>query len=174
LWWFQISPRGEWRWLKYYEHAGVGLDHYAKLVSEQPYVYRRHILPHDIEVRELTQQGRSRRQYLQGLGVRPIQVVKASNPADRVQAMRAVLPKSYFDAAGCEVGIKMLRAYRRQWNERMGVWASEPVHDSASHCADAAGIGVQGANDPQSEKPKRKTAEPRVLRERGAAEWMGV
>jgi hypothetical protein len=174
IWWFQISPRGEWRWLKYYEHVGVGLDHYAKLVIEQQYVYRRHLLPHDVEVRELSQQGRSRRQYLLGLGLRPIQVVKASNPADRVQAMRSVLPKSYFDASGCDVGIKMLRAYRRQWNERMGVWASEPVHDAASHAADAAGIGVQGANDPQAEKPRRKAQQPRLVHERGAAEWMGV
>jgi hypothetical protein len=139
---------------------------------EQPYVYRRHLLPHDVEVRELSQQGRSRRQYLLGLGLRPIQVVAASNPADRVSAVRMILPKSYFDAEGCEVGIKMLRAYRRQWNEQMGVWRNEPVHDAASHGADAAGTGVQGATDPQD-------ARPRAVQPKGPAgpvdpqSWMG-
>jgi hypothetical protein len=84
-----------------------------------------------------------------------------------------ILPKSYFDAEGCEVGIKMLRAYRRQWNEQMGVWRSEPVHDAASHGADAFGTGVQGATDPQAEQPKAATP-PRQQSERGANVWMGA
>jgi phage terminase large subunit len=153
IWWFQISPRGEWRWLEYYEDSGQGLDHYARIVASKPYIYARHLLPHDVEVRELTFGGRSRRDYLGGVGLRPIRVVPAANPADRVAAMRAILPKSYFDATGCERGLKLLRAYKRQWNEHMGVWRAEPLHDFASHCADAAGTGVQGARDPQDEAP---------------------
>ena len=173
IWWLQISPRGEWRWLHYYENAGPGLDHYAKIVAEKPYVYRRHLLPHDVEVRELTMGGRSRRQYLLGLGLRPIQVVPASNPADRVQAVRTVLPKSWFDAEGCEMGIRMLRAYRRQWNEKMGVWSSDAVHDNASHGADAFGYGVQGATDPQDERPAAAPP-PRVVPRQGSSAWMGA
>jgi hypothetical protein len=174
VWWFQISPRGEWRWLEYYENSGVGLDHYAKIVMEKPYVYARHLLPHDVEVRELTMGGRSRRQYLIGLGLRPIHVVPAANPADRIQAMRSILPKSWFDAEGCATGIKMLRAYRRQWNEKMGVWSSEAVHDLASHGADAAGTGVQGARDPQDARPPPGPAKPPAWRTTGAnSSWMG-
>jgi phage terminase large subunit len=155
IWFFQISPRGEWRWLKYYENAGVGLEHYAKLLHEQPYVYKWHLLPHDVEVRELTLNGESRRMYLTGIGVRPIVVVPASNPAARVSAARMILPKSWFDSVGCEVGIRLLRAYRRQWNEKMGVWAPEPVRDAATHCADAFGTGVQGAVEPHEIAPIR-------------------
>ena len=156
IWFFQISPRGEWRWLEYFEDSGQGLDTYAKLLRDRPYVYRKHLLPHDIEVRELTYQGRSRRQYLDGVGIRPIRVVPAANPADRISAARGILPKSWFDAKGCEIGLKMLRGYRRQWNDHMGVWRAEPVHDKSSHCADAFGTGVQGASDPQEESPPPK------------------
>jgi hypothetical protein len=35
----------------------------------------------------------------------------------------------------------------------MGVWRAEPLHDYSSHCADAAGTGVQGATDPQDQVP---------------------
>lgn len=150
IWWFQRSPGGEWRWLEYFEDSGPGLDAYAKMVLQKPYVYGRHFLPHDVEVRELTNGGKSRRLYLSGLGVRPIQVVPAANPADRVSAARAVLPRSFFDSEGCETGLKMLRAYRRQWNEHMGIWRAEPVHDAASHCADAFGTGVQGSQNPDA------------------------
>lgn len=155
IWWFQRSPGGEWRWLEYHEDNGVGLDQYAKLVLAKPYVYGKHYLPHDVEVRELTNGGQSRRQFMAGLGVRPIFVVPAANPADRVTAVRNILPRSFFDAQGCAVGLKNLRSYRRQWNEHMGVWRSEPVHDGASHGADAFGTGVQGSRDPENEnKPK--------------------
>lgn len=152
IWFFQRSPGGEWRWLEYHEDSGVGLDAYAKLLRDKPYVYGKHFLPHDVEVRELTFQGQSRRMYLDGIGVRPIRVVPAANPADRITASRNILPRSWFDAKGCERGLKMLRVYRRAWNELMGVWRPEPVHDQASHAADAFGTGVQGSLDPENER----------------------
>lgn len=150
IWWFQRSPGGEWRWLEYFEDNRNGLDYYAKIIREKPYVYGRHFLPHDVEVQEMGT-GKSRRATLEGLSVRPIKTVPAANPSDRVSATRMILPRSFFDARGCEVGIKRLRAYRRQWNESMGVWRAEPVHDEASHAADAFGHGVQGSSDPDRE-----------------------
>ncbi len=172
IWFFQRSPGGEWRWLKYHEDAGPGLDTYAKLLHEQPYVYGKHFLPHDIEVREQTYQGRSRRHYLDSLGVRPIKVVAAANPADRISAVRQILPRSFFDADGCAVGLKALRGYRRQWNEMMGVWRSEPVHDWASHGADGMGTGVQGSQDPENEKPKIAPYVPRPAAPKAPGSWM--
>ena len=173
IWFFQISPGGEWRWLKYFEDSGRGLDAYAKLLHEQEYVYKKHLLPHDIEVRELTYQGRSRRHYLEGLGVRPIKVVPAANPAERVAAARAIFPRSFFDAEGCAAGLKKLRAYKREWNEHMGVWRSDPTHDDASHCADSFGTGVQGAIDPDNDaKPRIAPYIPKAA-SRNPGSWMG-
>jgi phage terminase large subunit len=60
IWFFQRSPGGEWRFLEYHEDNGVGLDSYAKLLRSKPYVYGKHFLPHDVEVRELTNGGQSR------------------------------------------------------------------------------------------------------------------
>lgn len=179
IWWFQRSPGGEWRFLEYHEDNGQGLEYYAKLLHAKPYVYGKHYLPHDIEVRELTFGGQSRRMMLLGLGVKPIFVVPAANPADRVSAVRSILPRAWFDARGCEEGLRKLRAYRRQWNETMGVWRAEPVHDMASHCADAIGTGVQGSTDPENErKPSTYKAPARAPLELGRREanagWMGV
>lgn len=146
IWWFQRSRGGEWRWLEYHEDSGPGLDTYAKIIREKSYVYGKHYLPHDVANREMTYSGKSRRDYLHAHGIRPTIIVPAANPADRVHASRQIMPRSFWDAKGCEVGIRKLRAYRRQWNEHMGVWRSEPVHDDASHCADSFGTGVQGAS----------------------------
>src|SRR5262249_59456766 len=51
--WFCQQVAQEVRLIDYYEASGVGLDHYAKLLREKPYVYGDHILPHDAEVKEL-------------------------------------------------------------------------------------------------------------------------
>lgn len=174
IWWFQRSPGGEWRWLEYHEDSGVGLDSYARLIQSKPYVYGTHFLPHDVEVRELSAGGKSRRQTLQGLNIKPVFVVPAANPADRVSASRQILPRSFFDARGCEQGLKMLRGYRRAWNDHMGVWRAEPIHDQASHCADAFGTGVQGSQSPENETRHRLPPPPPPMRVRqSAGSWMG-
>lgn len=147
IWFFQITRSGEWRWLEYFEDSGAGLEHYVKALKARSYIYTKHYLPHDIEVRELGT-GRSRRQFLDGHGVRPIVVMPACNPADRISAVRSILPRSWFNAPGCVLGLKMMRAYKREWNEQAGVWRSNPVHDFSSHCADAFGTGTQGAQEP--------------------------
>lgn len=170
IWFFQITRSGEWRWLEYFEDSGAGLDHYVRELKSKSYLYERHYLPHDVEVRELTSGGRSRRQFLQGLGVRPINVVAAANPADRIAATRQILPRSWFNAAGTVVGRKKLRAYRREWNDQMGVWRANPVHDSSSHCADAMGTGVQGAQEPGTKAPKAKVGFRPLVE--GSRAWM--
>lgn len=170
IWWFQRSPGGEWRWLEYFEDNRSGLDYYAKIIHQKPYNYGKHFLPHDVEVQEMGT-GQSRRATLRGLGVRPIKVVPAANPADRVSAARLILPRSFFDAKGCEKGLKVLRGYRRQWNEHMGVWRADPVHDGSSHGADAFGTGVQGSNSPDTEE---MTSMPRVPGFRNVDRSMGM
>lgn len=153
VWLFQLTRSGEWRWLEYIEGSGDGFDPYVKALRERDYVYGVHLLPHDVEVRELSLAGRSRKQYLMGLGLKPIRVVPAANPADRVNAVRSILPRSWFAAKGpgIQLGLKRLRGYRRAWNEAMGVWSAQPVHDENSHGSDAFGHGAMGGVEPPDE-----------------------
>jgi phage terminase large subunit len=147
IWCCQISRAGEWRMIDYIEDSGAGLDHYVRLLQQRPYVYERHLLPHDAEVRELGS-GRSRTETLNSLGVRPTRTVRAHSVADGINAVRMILPRCWFDAERCAKGIHALRHYRREWNEAAQTWRSAPVHDHASHGADAArylALGVREA-----------------------------
>lgn len=137
IWCAQITRGGEWRLIDYCEDSGVGLDHYARWLQSKPYVFERHLLPHDAAVRELGS-GRSRTETLWSLGVQPLRQVGAHSVADGINAVRLILPKAYFDAEKCALGIRALRNYRREWNENAQTWRSSPVHDFASHGADAA------------------------------------
>ena len=170
IWFVQIAPGGEIRWIDYFENSGVGLEIYAGELARRPYVYAKHILPHDVDVRELGT-GISRLEVLMKLGVRPVKIVPAMNPIERINALRMMLARSRFDAVKCRVGLKALWHYRREWNPAAEVFRPNPVHDWSSHGSDAAGhlaIGIE-------EKPKVTRAPARfVPRPGGTNAWMGT
>jgi len=45
--------------------------------------------------------------------------------------------RSWFDEEKCSRGIQALEGYRKEWNERYGCWASQPLHNQSSHGVDA-------------------------------------
>ena len=146
IWCAQINRAGQWRIIDFIEGSGEALEYYVRLLQQRPYLYERHLLPHDAEVRELGS-GRSRTETLHNLGVRPTRIVRQHNIADGIQAVRAVLPRCWFDAERCALGIKALRNYRREWNENAQTWRSNPVHDFASHAADSMRYMALGVRD---------------------------
>ena len=56
---------------------------------------------------------------------------------DGIEAVRNVLPRCWFDAQACEKGLKALRQYRADWDERTNQPRPRPLHDWTSHAADA-------------------------------------
>jgi len=136
IWFCQITRGGEWHIIDYLENSGESLDYYVKELKNRDYVYDRHLLPHDAKVRELGT-GKSRVETLSGLGLRLVTVVPMQSVADGINAVKMTLPKCWFDAKRCEVGLKALRHYHREWNEKAQTWHTAPTHDGASHSADA-------------------------------------
>lgn len=146
IWCAQITTAGQWRLIDYIEGSGEALDYYARILQSRGYLFERHLLPHDAEVRELGS-GRSRTETLHNLGVRPTRIVRQHNVADGINAVRMILPRCWFDAERCAIGIKALRNYRREWNENAQTWRSTPVHDFASHAADSLRYMALGVRD---------------------------
>ena len=138
IWFFQVLNLNEIRVIDYYENNGESLSHYAGVLFEKGYTYRDHLLPHDVEVRELSS-GKSRRSTLESLKIRPITVCPAVNPADRIQGTRNMLPKCYFDKDKCAGGVRALKGYRKEYDEKKKTYKPTPLHDWASHGADAFG-----------------------------------
>ena len=156
--WFLQVVGPEIRWIDHYESSGVGLDHYARTLLSRPYVYGDHLLPHDAKARELGT-GRSRMEVLARLGLRP-RIVGHHAVEDGIGALRAMLPRSWFDAERCVQGLEALRHYRCQWNERSGVLGARPVHDWSSHAADAARTAAMGLElFPTGRRPQPNRAE---------------
>jgi len=157
IWFFQQVGR-EVRAIDYFETAGDGLQEVArKAIAAKPYVYGTHHLPHDVMVRELGAAGRSRFETLGSLGVWPISVGTAMDPEERINAGRLTIPLTWFDAEKCALGLDRLRAYRKRWSRATRTY-SGPLHDHASHGADA--FGEFAANRLGAPTVKRGTARP--------------
>lgn len=133
--WFAQAVGREVRIIDYYEAAGYGFDHYAQVLKAKPYTYDKHWAPHDIQVRELGT-GRSRLEVAQSLGIN-FDVVPQVGVKDGIDALRMLLPRCWIDATKCAIGIEALKAYREKIDEKRGI-SLGPLHDWASHAADAA------------------------------------
>jgi hypothetical protein len=137
IWFFQQVGR-EVRAIDYFETSGEGLHAIvAQAIASKPYVWGAHHLPHDVMVRELSS-GRSRYDTLGGLGLSGIVVGEACNPEERINAGRLTIPVTWFDAEACAAGLERLRTYRKRWSRATRGY-SGPLHDQASHGADAFG-----------------------------------
>ncbi len=134
--WFAQFIGQEIHLIDYYENSGVGLDHYAKVLSDKSYHYEAHIMPHDVKVKELGT-GKSRLETLENLGIRNIEIAPKLGIDDGVQAARSMLNRCWFDAEKCERGIEALLQYRREFDEKLKSWRGRPLHDWTSHGADS-------------------------------------
>ena len=149
IWMFQVLPReNAIRVIDYYEETGEGLHHYIKELMARPYTYEQHLFPHDVMVRELGS-GNSRYEMLMGLGIRPTVVPKLS-VQDGIEAIRATIPRCFFDRGNCAVGLKALRHYHRQFNDRTNDWKDRPNHDWSSHAVDSFRYACVGMRDDPS------------------------
>lgn len=154
--WVVQTVGKEVRIMDYHENHGVGLDHYVKWIRDNNYQSAEHILPHDVQVRELGS-GRSRLEVLQEAGLR-VKIAPRMAVDDGIQAVRRLLPRCYFDPR-TKQGVDCLRNYRREYDEKRQVFYDRPLHDWSSHGSDAFRYLAIGLDDMSSwTKPINKPA----------------
>lgn len=170
IWFSQSLRSGEVRLIDYYENSGEGIPHYAGVLKDRGYVYGQHWAPHDIRVRELGT-GKSRLETAGNHGI-AFEVVRDIGVADGIDAARLLLPRCWFDEEKCRAGLEALTFYRKRYNERLQEFGDKPLHDWASHGADAfRGLAVRH-KPPERKKEKRRTFTARRTLSSSGLDWM--
>ena len=134
IWVAQIAG-SEIRLVDYYENNGVGLDKYVSWLRDNNWASAEHILPHDVQVRELGS-GKSRLEVLQEAGLN-VRIASRMSVDDGIQAVRRLLPRCWFNVPAVKQGLDCLRNYRREFDEKRKVFYDRPLHDWSSHGSDA-------------------------------------
>lgn len=137
-WFFQVI-NGRLDVLDYYEVNGLAIPDIVREVREKAKErgYKLGIwwMPHDAGNTSL-QTGKSIIEQLWGLGITP-QKVPDIGVQHGIQAVRHTLPACRFHERNTYQGLEALRAYRKRENKQNATYSREPVHDWASHGADA-------------------------------------
>ena len=118
-----------------YENSKVGLDHYIKVIEQKPYVWGKHIAPHDIRVKEFGS-GMTRWEKAKELGLQ-FTIAPQVGIEDGIEAVRSALSKIWIDDKNCAQLIKALENYRQEFDHKRKVYSAHPLHDWSSHYADS-------------------------------------
>jgi phage terminase large subunit len=106
------------------------------MVQSKPYSYAGHIIPHDgFNVSKQT--GKTTAQLMEGLGLRDLMRAPDHRVEDGINQVTLFLSRCWFDAVKCAQGINCLKMYRSEYDDKLKTLKPRPVHDWASHGADA-------------------------------------
>lgn len=134
IWFLQVYGK-EIRLIDYVEGSGESLSYWLGVVKSKLYVYEKHLAPHDVMVHEYSS-GMTRQASARKMGINLIPVSKV-DLIPGIDQVRNILNRCWFDEQKCAQGIKALENYKKEWNDRTGCWSSSPLHNWASHGADA-------------------------------------
>ncbi len=159
--WFHQQVGLQHRWFYYIEGNGKDLTHWWVKVCEahrlrHGYAWGKHYLPHDADTEILGEVVTTKHRILAGLGMRNIVVVpRVATISTGIEITRAALRGNHWfddykpdetlgEDMGAGNGIRCLDGYQFTWNEKQGVWSTEPLHNWASHGADGWRQYAQG------------------------------
>lgn len=138
--WLHQHINGRNRFIGYYENSGEHLSHYTRWLEdwrkERDARWDTHYWPHDGKREDLFLEN-GRLGEAEKYGLRPAIVGRASDKMQAIDAARAVFASCDFDETECDIGVKRLRHYRKEWDDDREVWKDKPRHDINSHGADA-------------------------------------
>ena len=123
------------RLIDYYENSKVGLEHYVTVIKQKPYLYNKHIGPHDIKVLEFGS-GLTRIEKARQLGIN-FTIAPDLSIEDGIETVRSTMSKLWIDQTACAKLIKALESYRQEFDVKKKVYKSHPLHDWSSHASDS-------------------------------------
>jgi hypothetical protein len=118
-----------------YENSKQGLEHYAEILANKPYLYGTHIAPHDIRVKEWGS-GITRLEKARQLGINFTLAPRYEIP-DGIEACRSLFSKIWINEESCELLIRALENYRQEYDNKKKVYLPRPLHDWSSNFCDS-------------------------------------
>lgn len=144
IWFWRLNRHGVPDVVDHYENHGQGLSHFFDVVDAKPYKYVKHWLPHDAKAKTLATQVSVLDQCIDHWGAGAVAIGPELSIIDGINAGRWMLEQPMQIHERCAVparlehsGVDALREYRFEWDEDTQAFSTRPLHNWASHSADA-------------------------------------
>lgn len=143
--WFVQRDGDALKVINYFEDSEQSVEYYAGVLkdfkNDLGYRYSRHVFPHDVKKHDWSNEDDTK-SAAEKRGIKPIIIIPKLSVQEGINKVRTVLARCYFDKTNCEEGLKYLREYRKEWDEKHSRWRNTPRHDENSHGADAFRYGA--------------------------------
>lgn len=137
---FQVC-HGEIRIIDYYEDKNKGLDFYANfLLKDKPYHYNTIFLPHDATKRDaLDTTNTYERDFKRIFSSTQTKfvVLKRTDKQMSISHAKIKIDRCVFNISKVKPFLNCLSKYRKKWNEALGKYMPDPLHDVNSNHGDA-------------------------------------
>jgi hypothetical protein len=175
--WLEQDRGAQPTFIGYYENSGEGIEHYVRWLKawgdEHGITWGKHYLPHDGDRKTIwTPEGSM--VVMSRLGFKPTIVDRTPDKIEAIRIGRRKFGVIAIDEAGCsKEGLKRLKSYHKEWDERRGVWKEHPHHGPESNGADAFLTFAQSNHVPTP--PRNRNDAYRLQSDTGSeASWMTV
>lgn len=166
--------------IDHYANCGEDIVHFLEVLQERRYNVSRILLPPDAKQQHQAARrlGNLNTIEKQVRAVYPtegiVQIVPGTKVVTRINVLRALFPRLNFNELTCREGLKSLAHYRYGVNAETQQRTQEPLHDWASHDADALGYYAVKLIEGKRDEPTDEDYEGRVSQfARGHAQgWM--
>lgn len=125
--------------IDYYESNLEAIGHYTKIVLSKPYTYENHVFPHDAKHNSL-RTGTTLVKQVEDLGLKNVIALPPDAVASGIELMRNLLPQLWMDEDKCKQLIKAWLNYQYEYDDERRIFKKTPLHNWASHPADAGRI----------------------------------
>jgi hypothetical protein len=116
--------------------TGASIPTIAADIRAKGYTLGTAYFPHDAKVRDAGNAKTRLAQFAEH-GIRGVAAPNKLSLQEGIAATRRLLQRALFNRETCAYGLDLLALYRREKDPTTGLPRAEPVHDEASHVADA-------------------------------------
>jgi hypothetical protein len=146
---------GHERFVGYCKNSGEFIGHYLawlkEWAGERRACFGGHFVPHDGDRESLWLEGGTKG-LMSSLGFHPTIVERPRSKGAAIAAARAAFARCPFDEQGCDLGLRRLRAYRKEWDETRGVWKDRPRLARGRRLPDLRLLRLQAALAPSDQE----------------------
>jgi hypothetical protein len=144
IWFWRINAQRQVEVVDHYENHGQGLSHYFGVLDGKGYKYVKHWLPHDARHKTIGSDQSVEEQSVAALGRDKVLITPEMSILDGINAARWLFEQPVQIHERCDKpgrldhsGLEALREYRFEWDEDTQAYSRTPLHNWASHTADA-------------------------------------
>lgn len=175
--WFAQQVGMQHHFVDFYENFGFDWEHYLEQIQERKYVIGRIYLPHDARNKHVDAKKsvfqQTRDAYPRDGQVIVVPVTKAV--VNDINAVRQMFPRMWFNEKRCSNGLHSLAHYRYEVDSETREVAEKPLHDWASHGADALRTYVMGLRDhPVNNRAQMHMPAPPPRSEQRGTGWLSI